>query len=196
MPSPNEWDRRYGEQEWSSDPDPFLVELSATLPPGRAIDLGCGTGRNAIYLAQHGWEVTGVDTSAVGLAILEEGARRAGVALRTSHRDLFDVEEDDESFDLVVLANIHPKPADRPAMFAQATRLLRRGGHLFFVGHHLEALGSAGPPDPDLLYTTEALLKALPAEIEPTRLETYRREPDDPGHRGDVGILLWATKMQ
>ncbi len=65
-----QWDRHYGGDElvWTSAPNRFLVSEVAALPPGRAVDLACGEGRNAIWLAERGWTVTGVDFSPVGLA--------------------------------------------------------------------------------------------------------------------------------
>ncbi len=194
MASSNEWDKRYREREWSTEPDEFLVSLTSPLPPSKAIDLGSGTGRNAIWLAQHGWEVVAVDSSEVGLALLAERAGSLGVSVRTICTDLLDASEPEGSFDLVVLANIHPQPELRPQVFAAASRLLRAGGHLFFVGHHIEALGKAGPPDPNLLYTEEAIRSAMPTDLVIRREHTYHRESDNPDHGGDVGVMVWAEK--
>src|SRR5579875_1878471 len=65
-----EWDARYAGEEllWRAEPNQFLVEEVAELPPGRALDVACGEGRNAIWLAEHGWNATGVDFSEVALA--------------------------------------------------------------------------------------------------------------------------------
>jgi 2-polyprenyl-3-methyl-5-hydroxy-6-metoxy-1,4-benzoquinol methylase len=69
-----DWDRRYSQPDllWSATPNRFLVREVAELPPGRALDLACGEGRNALWLAERGWTVTGVDYSAVAI----EKARR------------------------------------------------------------------------------------------------------------------------
>ena len=79
----NAWDERYAGDElvWSAQPNRFLVAEVETLPPGRALDLACGEGRNAVWLAERGWDVTGVDFSNVGLdkaRRLADGARRVG----------------------------------------------------------------------------------------------------------------------
>src|ERR1017187_9581599 len=65
-----QWDERYSGDElvWTSTPNQFLVAEAVGLRPGRAVDLACGEGRNSIWLAEQGWEVTGVDFSPVGLA--------------------------------------------------------------------------------------------------------------------------------
>jgi SAM-dependent methyltransferase len=64
-----EWDRRYGGREllWTGEPNRFLVAETAALRPGSALDLACGEGRNAVWLAEQGWRVTGVDFSEVAL---------------------------------------------------------------------------------------------------------------------------------
>lgn len=72
------WDRRFSEHAWPSEPDPFLVELADDLPPGRGLDLGSGPGRNSLWLASKGWEMTLVDASRVALAQAEQRAAEAG----------------------------------------------------------------------------------------------------------------------
>ena len=75
------WDQRYRGRElvWASEPNRFLVSESSSLAPARAIDLACGEGRNAVWLAERGWEVTGVDFSSVGI----EKARQPGRTRRS-----------------------------------------------------------------------------------------------------------------
>jgi len=67
---PEDWDKRYASAEnlWSAKPNRFLVAEVEHLEPGRALDLACGEGQNAIWLATHGWDVTGVDYSEVAIA--------------------------------------------------------------------------------------------------------------------------------
>jgi tellurite methyltransferase len=82
-----DWDRHYADAadiDWT--PDPLLVEIAELLPPGRALDIACGPGRNAIYLAQLGWDVTAVDSSAVAIGLL--GERAAGLAIDARVADL------------------------------------------------------------------------------------------------------------
>lgn len=80
-----EWEQRYRAKEELSEsrPHPLLVEAANSLPPGRALDLACGSGRNALWLAQHGWGVTAVDGSAAAVEILRTRAGRAGVRIDT-----------------------------------------------------------------------------------------------------------------
>ena len=189
------WDRRFSEHEWSQDPDPFLIELVQGLPPGGALDLGCGPGRNAIWLARQGFQVTGVDSSSVGLQQAQARAGQAGVTLCLVAADLMEYQAEDASFDLVVVANIHPGPELLPEILAKAARALRRDGHLFVVGHHLDALGHDGPPQEELLYTEERLLTAVPPSLTIERLETVPRGgPDRSEHWHDKSVILWALR--
>jgi len=75
------WDERYGTEEliWKADPNRFLVEELQALAPGRALDVACGEGRNAVWLASKGWHVTGVDFSRAGLAKAQRLATDRGV---------------------------------------------------------------------------------------------------------------------
>ncbi|EQD66949.1 type 11 methyltransferase, partial [mine drainage metagenome] len=86
--SSEHWDQRFAERPWISHPDPLLTDVAGELAPGRAIDLGCGPGRNAIWLAERGFQVTGVDASAVGLRQARERAAAAGVHLDLVLADL------------------------------------------------------------------------------------------------------------
>lgn len=84
-----EWDERYrsGEQAFDT-PTPLVVKVAEMLPPGYALDLACGAGRNALYLAGRGWRVTAVDGSAVALELMRERAARLGVPVQASEADL------------------------------------------------------------------------------------------------------------
>ncbi len=186
------WDRRYAENPWPSEPDHDLVDLVSPLQPGKALDLGCGPGRNSIWLAQRGWDVTGVDASAVGLAQASERASDAGVSVRTVLADLLSYRPEAEEFDLVVVANIHLLEPERTLLFSTAAEALRAGGHLFVVGHHLDDLGRTGPPDPDRLYTTERLQDSFPTLVV-HRLESSPRRAG-PGEPPLTDVVVWAER--
>jgi 2-polyprenyl-3-methyl-5-hydroxy-6-metoxy-1,4-benzoquinol methylase len=90
----DEWDDRYATTEllWGAAPNQFLVREVAGLSPGRALDLATGEGRNAIWLAQRGWNVTGVDFSAVALGKAQAIAADVGVAVEWVEADVLDYE--------------------------------------------------------------------------------------------------------
>ncbi|MBW4030620.1 MAG: class I SAM-dependent methyltransferase [Acidobacteria bacterium] len=186
------WDRRYEEHGWSAVPDENLVELVAALPAGSALDLGCGTGRNALWLARTGWSVTGVDASRVGLEMATEQADREGLTLHTVRADLLDYVPAAASYDLVVVANIHLSPSERDGFFARAAAAVAPGGHLYIVGHHVDALGVSGPPALDRLFE-ESFFRDRFAGFTTEILE--RREVrSDEGDTEDVVVLVWARR--
>ncbi len=192
--APQDWDRHHAEHPWSSEPDPLLVELAGPLPPGRALDLGCGTGRNALWLARQGWQVTGIDGSAVGLAKARERALAAGLELELIQADITDQTLATGHYDLVVMANLHFAPEVLALVLAQAASSLAQAGHLFLVGHHLDNLGHHGPPMADRLYTEERISELLPPTLTVERLERCERiGGSDLDQRHDISLLVWAS---
>ncbi|GAC1575084.1 MAG: class I SAM-dependent methyltransferase [Candidatus Dormibacteria bacterium] len=188
------WDRRYRERSWPSDPDELVTQTLSDRAPGRALDLGCGTGRHAIWLAHRGWSVTGVDVSAVGLATAAARAEREDVRLQLVHAGILEFAAPPEGFDLVLLANVHPAAGERRAVLDTAAGSVAPGGHLLLIGHHLDNLGRAGPPDPERLYTVERVRDALPAGLTVELLE--RVEAPTGGHSDapDVAVIAWLRR--
>lgn len=191
------WDRRFAEQGWPSDPDPFLVELAEGLPVGRGLDLGSGPGRNSLWLAQKGWDMTLVDASTVGLNQAAAAAGALGTSVTNVCADLFDWQPEEARYDLVIVANIHPGQDALATLLARASRALRPGGHLYVVGHHVSSFGRHGPPDPDRLLTNDRLRDALPNHLSVEVLVTRERLAD---HRAgeeqssaDTVVVAWAT---
>ena len=98
-----EWDERYADRDqlWSGNPNGALVAEVADLVPGRALDIGCGEGADAVWLARQGWEVTALEVSGVALQRAAGHARDAGVAIRWVHAELALAGLEPASFDLV-----------------------------------------------------------------------------------------------
>ena len=122
-----EWDERHL-QSGRSEPVPLLVEVAGKLAPGKALDLACGTGRNAIWLAQQGWDVTAVDFSPVAIGLLRPEAR--GLAVRSV---LADLEADEfvlepRSWDLILISCYL-----QGDLFARLGPALRPGGVLIVI---------------------------------------------------------------
>jgi SAM-dependent methyltransferase len=186
------WDRRYQEHGWSQVPDENLVELVAPLCAGRALDLGCGTGRNALWLARSGWSVTGVDASRVGLDMATEQATREGLNLHTVLADLLDYVPEVAGYDLVVLANIHLAPGQRDQLFERAAAAVAPGGHLFIIGHHVDALGKSGPPALERLFE-ESLFQDRFDGFTIEHLDR-RDTRSDAADTEDVSLLVWARR--
>jgi SAM-dependent methyltransferase len=136
-----EWDARYGERDeamWSGRPNGRLVAEVAALAPGRGLDVGCGEGADAIWLARQGWTVTAIDVSDVALERAREAAASAGATVEWICGDALQTALPARSFDLVSLQY----PALPRAAGDAAVRMLldtvREGGLLLAVYHDLD----------------------------------------------------------
>jgi thioredoxin reductase/SAM-dependent methyltransferase len=135
------WDHRYADAErmWSGRPNRAVVDAVSQLPPGRALDLGCGVGADTIWLAQRGWDATGVDISAIAIARAQTAADAESVSARFLATDLSDTDAAGE-YDLVTASFFHsPVALDRTGALKRAAQRVASGGRLLIVSH-------AGPP--------------------------------------------------
>lgn len=133
------WEQRYRDSErvWSGEPNPLLVRETVDLRPGRALDLGCGEGADAVWLAGQGWQVTGVDISPTALTRAAAHAAAAGLADRTTwERHELGVSFPEGTFDLV---NAHflqsPVALDQNGVLRRAAAAVAPGGTLLIVMH-------------------------------------------------------------
>jgi SAM-dependent methyltransferase len=166
-----DWDERYASVEnlWAVKPNRFLVAEVADLEPGSALDLACGEGQNAIWLATLGWDVTGVDYSEVAISKARARAERDGVEVDFVCADLVSYEPKPASFDLVLVLYLHISARERRSVLDRAAGALAPDGTFVLVGHDLLNLteGVGGPKDPDLLSTPDEIASELPGlEIE------------------------------
>jgi SAM-dependent methyltransferase len=160
------WDERYGSADriWSGNPNPQLVREAADLTPGSALDVGCGEGADAHWLAARGWQVVATDISRVAL---QRGAAHAEPAwadrISWEQADLIGWTVDDRRYDLVTAHYVHLSSALREPLFAQLAAAVRPGGSLLVVGHHPADMATAAPqpPDPDLYFTAEQVAAGL-----------------------------------
>jgi SAM-dependent methyltransferase len=163
------WDERHrsAPQVWSGDPNPQLVAEVAARPPGRALDVGCGEGADAIWLARRGWMVVAADISGVAL---ERGARHArdtdpvtSARIEWRQVDLLANPPGPGSFDLVSAQFMQLPPEPRTRLFTALAASVRAGGTLLVVGHHPSdlATGVARPPMPEVFYAPEEIVALL-----------------------------------
>jgi SAM-dependent methyltransferase len=194
--SRDEWNSRYASPGlfWSAEPNVFLVEQVADLPPGRALDLGAGEGRNAIWLAEQGWHVTAVDFAEAGLAKAREIAEQRGVSLDLVHADLTGYHPEAGAFDLVALLYLHLPRPELAGVVDRAGRSLAPGGIFLLIGHERSNLehGYGGPQRAELLYTADEIadmLGGLDVEVAETRRRTVETEQ---GVRHPIDCLVRA----
>ena len=196
-----QWDERYAgaEFEWSVHPNQFAAAELAGLPPGRALDLAAGEGRNSVWLAERGWLVTAVDFSGVGLDKGRRLSAARGVAdgqVDWVVADLNDYEPARGAFDLVLIAYLQVLPALRARVLARAAAALAPGGTLLVIGHDQtnQTEGVGGPQSPDVLYTPEAIVAELPG-LRIVRAERVRRVvARDGGQATAIDTLVRAER--
>ena len=193
-----DWDRRYSATGllWTASPNRFVVAELAGLPPGRALDLGCGEGRNAIWLAERGWQVSAVDFSPVGLDKARRLAGERGVTVNWVSADLRDYQPRPGAFDLVLLAYLHLPPRNWWTVLHSARDTLAPGGTLLVVGHDVAniAEGVGGPQDPAVLYTPQSVAAEL-SGLDIRRADRVRRPVQtDTGPREAIDTLVRAVR--
>jgi SAM-dependent methyltransferase len=177
-----QWNARYATAEyiWKAEPNRFLPEQTAHLRVGRALDLGCGEGRNAVWLAEQGWAVTGVDFSTVGLDKARRMATERKVDVEWICADATNWLPPADGFDLVVVFYLQLRAKERRRAMRVAVRALAAGGTLLVVAHDAANLtgGTGGPADPAVLYrpgTVVADLRATAIDLSIERAETVER---------------------
>lgn len=168
---PEAWDERYaGEgQMWSGQPNPQLVAEASRLTPGTALDVGCGEGADVVWLAQEGWQVTGADFSAAGLARAARHAEEAGVGARTQwwQVDAREFDAAGRTFDLVTTHFLHPPGGTMADVTRRLCTAVAPGGHLLVVGHApTDRLMQGHPEKRRAMFVVTDLLPALPDDFE------------------------------
>jgi SAM-dependent methyltransferase len=200
------WDERYAATElvWSAGPNRFVEQELAGLRPGRALDVAAGEGRNALWLANRGWEVTAVDFSLVALdkgrQLLEGHERGRDLHVSWVHADVLTYEPGPVPFDLAVVAYLQLAEEERRTAVRRAFGALAVGGTFFLVAHDTTNLteGTGGPQDAAVLYTAEEVLGDLDGErFDVERAERVERlVTADDDHRGEPDRTAWDALVR
>jgi len=195
-----DWNARYAATDllWSTGPNRFVAaELEGRAPQGRALDLACGEGRNAIWLAEQGWKVTAVDFSGVAIERARKLAESRGVDVEWLCADLASYEPPAGTFQLVLIAYLQLPGTELRGVLARAAAALAPASELMMIGHARRNLseGVGGPQDPAVLWTPDGIsgaLRTLGLSVE--RCEHVQRVVDTPdGPREAVDVLARAT---
>lgn len=200
-----DWDQRYAASDlvWSAGPNATVAELTENLVPGRALDLGAGEGRNAIWLAARGWQVTAVDFSPVAvnrtsaLAAQRLGADSARLTLVTA--DVLTWEPGASGYDLVLVVFLHLPQRQRAVVHARAAAAVAPAGTLLILGHDRSNLldGVGGPADPAVLLTVDEVVADLTGTgLHVERAEVITRGVDVAGQRAQARDCLVVARRE
>jgi SAM-dependent methyltransferase len=192
------WNERWRERgaEARSEPNRFLVEEISELPAGHALDLACGAGRNAIWLAERGWRVTAVDYSEVGLAEARRRSAERGVDVDWILADVTDWLPPRHAFDLVCVLYLQLPADERRLVLSRAAAGLAPGGTILVVGHDLANLteGYGGPTSVDVLYTPDDLVADLTGLAVERAERVIRPVEDEEGRHEAIDALALARR--
>lgn len=195
----SDWDDRYRGTDlvWGRPPNRWVEQEVAGLPPGSALDLACGEGRNAVWLAQQGWRVTAVDFSAVavakGRALEEHELDHPSIAWLVADVTGYVAPQ---PVDLALLCYLQLPATERRSAVRRAAAALAPGGTLLVIGHDSRNRtdGTGGPQDPDVLYTAADIA----ADLDGTGLRVEQAgealRPVDGADRPAIDALLRAIR--
>ena len=159
------WDERYAVEGWAfgTAPNDFLREEAHRIPPGRVLCVGEGEGRNAVFLAEEGYEVVGVDRSQVGMDKAQALARKRGVLVETVVSSIHDFDLTEGEWQGIISILFHHPTELRRRINRSVVQGLAPGGVLIleaFTPRQME-FDTGGPPDPEKLVTLSDLRKEL-----------------------------------
>jgi SAM-dependent methyltransferase len=187
------WDERYAQDGWAfgTDPNDFLKQEAHRIPPGRVLCLGEGEGRNAVFLAEEGFEVVGVDRSQVGMDKAQGLAQERDVFIETVVCPIEDFELAEEEWQGIVSIFFHLPPQLREKIHRSVVLGLAPGGVLVleaFTPQQLE-FDTGGPPSLDRLVTLEMLEEELEGLDFVVAQETVREVHEGRMHTGRGSVV-------
>lgn len=187
------WDDRYSEPGfvYGTAPNEFIVSVVDRIPRGKILSLAEGEGRNAVYLASLGYDVTGVDGSEVGLRKARDLAAQRGVTITTIQADLGTFRIEPEQWDGIIASYCHLPPAIRTPLHQAAVRGLRPGGVFVLEAYSKEQLayGTGGPDSLDLLMSLDDLKRELAGLELMHAVQTERDVREGSRHTGLASVV-------
>jgi 2-polyprenyl-3-methyl-5-hydroxy-6-metoxy-1,4-benzoquinol methylase len=193
-----EWNARYGSGHlhWGLAPNRFVAAETEGLAPGTALDLACGEGRNAIWLAEHGWRVRGIDYADVAIERARGLAADRGFEVDFEVGDVLEADLAPGSYDLVLLAYVQLPPDERRLLLDRSADAVAPGGTLLLVGHHARNLadGTGGPSSLSRLWETAEVRGRLEDQgLEIVHAGEVLRDVDG-ADRPAIDLLVRATR--
>jgi SAM-dependent methyltransferase len=179
------WNERYAATDlmWSAGPNQFVESICGGLTPGRSIDLAAGEGRNALWLAEQGWDSTAVDYSDVAIDKARQIADRRSVSMTTEVADLNEYVPTAGGYDLVLVAYLQLPDDQLTPILARAAAAVAPGGSFVLVCHDATNLehGHGGPQSPAVLTSPDQVVAAIGDGLTVERAEVAERhvETDD-----------------
>ncbi len=193
------WNERYQSNEFAygTEPNSFLAQ-NAHLLIGPVLSLAEGEGRNAVFLASLGFDVLGVDGSAVGLAKAQQLAASRGLAIRTEVADLATFVPPESSFGSVISISAHLPSLIRKRLHRLVERCLKPGGIMLLEAYTPAQLArnTGGPKDPDMLMTRAELQQEFP-NCEPILSQEIEREVvEGKFHTGLASVVQFIARKK
>lgn len=199
------WESRYSSTMWSGRVNPTLMSMVAGISPGRALEVGCGEGADALWLAEQGFDVTAVDASPTALArgeteratrVEKDGLPRS---IRWVASDVVgeDLPTPPDQYDLVTAHFVHIPREERKLLWTKLVDAVAPGGSLVIVGHSLEDLdaGLRRPPA-SLMFDKKELMAAMPRSWETRKVSVVEREQKAPDGTSVIArdIVAWGVR--
>lgn len=196
----NFWNERYGKDEfiYGKQPNIFFAEQIVTLDPGKLLLPAEGEGRNAVYAAGLGWEVTAFDFSEAGKQKAEKLAEETGVNIRYHIAQATDFQAEAESYDAIALVYAHFLPEVRKKAHQQAVDWLKPGGRLIVEAFHPRQMkrNSGGPRNPEMLYSKEILSEDFSALKEVLLEEKVIQLSEGKHHEGEADVVRFVGERK
>lgn len=187
------WDARYLGEEYfyGTEPNGFLAANIDQLGSGRALCLAEGEGRNAVFLAEHGFDVHSVDLSETGVSKTHALARSRGVVVHAQQGDLAVFDLGESNWDVIISIFAHTPAKLRRQLHQRVVSALRPGGAFLLEAYTPAQIGrgTGGPPDASLMMTADALREEL-AGLQIHHLQEIEREViEGQGHSGIASVV-------
>lgn len=188
------WNSRYENSDYlfGTEPNDFLHEQAQQLPPqSRILCIGEGEGRNAVYLASLGHDVTAMDASAVGLSKAQRLAEARGLHIHTIHADLAHFHWEKEQWDAIISIFCHLPTSLRKQTHASIIESLKPNGFLILEGYTIEQhqFKTGGPSDPDMMYSAQILRTDFPHFSFTILQEIERYIQEGSAHQGHSAVV-------